>query len=460
MPICGVPPTTEPTGTLSQTIVIILSIVIPVVVVMLAILAVLLIICLVWCCSRSTTTSIQMGKEPDSQRYVPNVQMVSMYPTDHKDIGDLNPLYVRNPLTTETPIEYDGVKLPEYPRDNIVYSCDLGQGHFGVVVQAEARGIASDGSQTTVAVKVLKVGASTQIKKEFFREAALMQAFDHPNILKLIGVCIEQEPLCMIFEFMERGDLNNFLRKNTTQPAHPGLSAEQLVELCIDIAAGLEYLAQNHFVHRDLATRNCLVSSTYRVKISDFGLSQDIYSSDYFTLADTELLPIRWMPPEAILYSKFTIQSDVWSFGVVLWEIFSFGIQPYYTMTNEEVVQHVRDANVMSCPENCPRELYDLMIDCWAMNPSDRPTAAELHLGLRRWSPNLSALLQVEQKTVDYQNMAVVREYAQQNLEPVAMEAVKELANEEVLQEMNAGMDTEDHKGSENQMSTTLQEQL
>lgn len=450
--------TTQPADTLPvpQTTVVIIATVIPVVV-MLAILAVLLIICLVRCCSRSATASIQMGKESDSQRYVQNVQMTSMYSSDHKDIGDLNPLYARNPLTTETSIEYDGVKLPEYPRDNIVYNRDLGQGHFGVVVQAEARGIGSDNSQTTVAVKVLKVGASTQIKKEFFREAALMQAFDHPNILKLIGVCIEQEPLCMIFEFMERGDLNNFLRKNTPQLSHPCLSAEQLVELCIDIAAGLEYLAQNHFVHRDLATRNCLVSSTYRVKISDFGLSQDIYSSDYFTLADTELLPIRWMPPEAILYSKFTTQSDVWSFGVVLWETFSFGIQPYYTMTNEEVVQHVRDANVMSCPENCPRELYDLMIDCWAMNPEDRPTAAELHLGLRRWSPNLSALLQVEQKTVDYQNMAVVREYAQQNMEPVAMEGVEEVPNGDVLQEVTARMDTKDHDDAENQMSTSLQ---
>lgn len=399
------------------------TVIVPVVIsgiVLVAIVVVMLMVCVVWCRTHSKTSSAQMMKEVDSQRYVPSIQMVSMHSTDHKELSDISPLYARNLLTTEASIEYDGVKLPEIPREDILYSKDLGQGHFGVVVQAQANRIGPDGCPMTVAVKVLKVGASPQMKKEFFREAALMQAFDHPNILKLIGVCIEQDPLCMLFEFMERGDLNNFLRKNTTQPPHPGMSSDQLVELCIDIATGLQYLAQNHFVHRDLATRNCLVSSTYRVKISDFGLSQDIYSSDYFTLGDTELLPIRWMPPEAILYSKFTTQSDVWSFGVVLWEIFSFGIQPYYTMSNEEVVQHVRDGNVMSCPDNCPRELYDLMLDCWAMNPTDRPTAAELHLGLRRWSPNLSALLQVEQKPGEYQNMAVVRGYAQKNLlEPV-----------------------------------------
>ena len=348
-----------------------------------------------------------------------------------ENVSGTNPLYTRNSLLQQNQLEYDGVKLPEYPRSQIIYVRDLGQGHFGVVVQAEATNIEEGKEKSTVAIKVLKEGASPQVKKEFFREASLMCAFDHPNILKLLGVCIKMEPLCMIFEYMELGDLNNFLRKNAPnnwgsctslshsghlKPGQPCLTTPQLVFIAVDVATGLEYLAQNHYVHRDLATRNCLVSGDLRVKISDFGLSQDIYSTDYFRLGDSELLPIRWMPPEAILYAKFTTQSDVWSFGIVLWEIFSFGVQPYFSLTNEEVVAHVRDGNVLNCPDKCPQEIYDLMLDCWAMNPTERPTAAELHMGLGRWSPDLSATLQMQAQTQpvrsDYQNMATVREYA------------------------------------------------
>lgn len=353
-----------------------------------------------------------------------------------KTIGDVtdNPLYAVNPLSqqhAQQPLEYEGVKLPEFPWQNIFYIKDLGQGHFGIVVQAEVTGLEPGRERSPVAIKVLKEGASTQAKKEFFKEANLMNTFDHPNILKLLGVCIDQEPLCMIFEFMELGDLNMFLRQNSPdrllagsnpplnrcgKPVKTTVSTQQLVCMAMDIAAGLDYLAQNHFVHRDLATRNCLVSRNLQVRISDFGLSQDIYTTDYFKMGDTELLPIRWMPPEAILYAKFTVESDIWSFGVVLWEIFSFGIQPYFSMTNEEVVHHVRSGNVMNCPENCPQVIYDLMLDCWVMEPTGRPKAGEIHAGLQRWNPNISATIQSAEDATgqaNYQNMAVVREYAE-----------------------------------------------
>ena len=383
--------------------------------------------CIMYCRQR---TSIEQRKlnETSDPRYAQAPLNKKKLGMDKDGVSGTNPLYTRTPHIQQTQLEYDGVKLPEYPRSQIIYVRDLGQGHFGVVVQAEATNIEEGKEKSTVAIKVLKEGASPQFKKEFFREASLMCAFDHPNILKLLGVCIEMEPLCMIFEFMELGDLNDFLRKNSPnnwegsslsrsghlKPGEAGLTTQQLVFIAIDIATGLEYLAQNHYVHRDLATRNCLVSGELHVKISDFGLSQDIYSTDYFRLGDSELLPIRWMPPEAILYAKFTTQSDVWSYGIVLWEIFSFGVQPYFSLTNEEVVAHVRDGNVLNCPDKCPQEIYDLMLDCWAMNPAERPTAAELRMGLGRWSPNLSATLaqQANQAKPDYQNMATVREYA------------------------------------------------
>ena len=360
-----------------------------------------------------------------------------------------NPLYARNPLKQQQSMEYDGLKLPEFPRERIFYIRDLGQGHFGVVVQAEAAAIEPSREKSQVAIKVMKEGASSQVKKEFFREASLMNTFDHPNILRLLGVCIRQEPFCMIFEYMELGDLNHFLRQNSPHKwsgSTPSLnksissnkvvlSTQQLVCIAVDIAAGLDYMAQNHFVHRDLATRNCLVSRNLHVKISDFGLSQDVYLTDYFKMGDSEILPIRWMPPEAILYAKFTTQSDVWSFGVVLWEIFSYGIQPYFSLSNEEVVQHVRDGNIMNSPEGCPKEIYDVMVDCWVMEPSERPNAGELCAGLQRWSPDLSATLQNQNQTdtvIDYQNMAVVKAYAQKSLSEEWM--VEEVKHEEKME--------------------------
>jgi len=258
-------------------------------------------------------------------------------------VDSVNPSYIRHADINIADFT-DGVELPKYPRNNIVYISDLGQGNFGVVIKAEAKNIIAGQDSTTVAVKVLKEGANDQTKKDFFREAALMHEFNHQNILKLLGVCIEQEPFCMLFEYMEFGDLNGYLRKHNTSGTIRSVSSGQgdsqsslpiqlLVDMCINIAGGLEYLAQHHYIHRDLATRNCLIDSNFTVKIADFGLSQDIYSTDYCKLGDSALLPIRWMPPEAIMYAKFTLQSDIWSFGVVLWEVFSYGAQPYFSLS-------------------------------------------------------------------------------------------------------------------------------
>ena len=426
---CGIPVCTPEEAPVSNEPYLVIALPVVAGVLLITILVVLIVICYR---SHKVSRKKSLPKEVDGERYSHGpVHIVKVHSPNMKE--STNPLYARNPLVLQEPVQYDGVRLPEYSRDSIVYIRDLGQGQFGVVVQAEAKNIVPGVEKSTVAIKVLKEGASMQVKREFFREATLMHTFDHPNIVKLLGVCIDQEPLCMVFEFMELGDLNNFLRQNAPQkwgshpsltrsghfqPKQAGLTIQQLVNICINIAAGLEYLAQNHFVHRDMATRNCLVSSNLLVKISDFGLSQDIYSTDYFRLGDSELLPIRWMPPESIMYAKFTVQSDIWSFGVVLWEVFSFGVQPYYSLSNEEVVQHVRDGNVMTRPEGCPQEIYDLMLDCWAMSAEDRPTAGEIHSGLMRWSPDLSASLQQQQqqqaKQTNYQNMATIREYALQ----------------------------------------------
>lgn len=206
--------------------------------------------------------------------------------------------------------------------------------------------------------------------------------------------------MCLLFEYMAYGDLNEYLRdrspRNLCSLVHGSLDERICLpnplalcctsQLCIakQVAAGMAYLSERKFVHRDLATRNCLVGENMVVKIADFGLSRNMYSADYYKANENDAIPIRWMPPESIFYNRYTTESDVWAYGVVLWEIFSYGMQPYYGMAHEEVIYYVRDGNVLSCPDNCPLELYNLMRLCWSKLPSDRPGFASIHRILER----------------------------------------------------------------------------
>ncbi|PSN51826.1 hypothetical protein C0J52_17686 [Blattella germanica] len=199
---------------------------------------------------------------------------------------------------------------------------------------------------------------------------------------------------------LSNGDLHEFLichspRSDVSACSDDGnvrvLEQPEFLHIALQIAAGMEYLSGHHYVHRDLAARNCLVGDNLTVKISDFGLSRDVYSSDYYRVQSKSLLPVRWMPPESILYGKFTTESDVWSYGVVLWEIYSYGLQPYYGYSNQEVIDMIRSRQLLPCPEDCPSRLYTLMIECWHEVPSRRPQFPEINARLRSWwatSPN------------------------------------------------------------------------
>ncbi|XP_073202393.1 muscle, skeletal receptor tyrosine-protein kinase isoform X2 [Lepidochelys kempii] len=308
-----------------------------------------------------------------------------------------NPMYQRIPLLLNPKL----LSL-EYPRNNIEYVRDIGEGAFGRVFQARAPGLLPSEPFTMVAVKMLKEEASADMQADFQREAALMAEFDNPNIVKLLGVCAVGKPMCLLFEYMAYGDLNEYLRTrsphNLCGLSHSNLDARirlsnpnPLALCCTDqlgiakqVAAGMAYLSERKFVHRDLATRNCLVGKNRVVKIADFGLSRNIYSADYYKANENDAIPIRWMPPESIFYNRYTTESDVWAYGVVLWEIFSYGMQPYYGMAHEEVIYYVRDGNVLSCPDDCPLELYNLMRLCWSKLPSDRPSFASIHRILER----------------------------------------------------------------------------
>lgn len=279
----------------------------------------------------------------------------------------------------------------EYPRNDIVYIQDIGRGAFGRVFQARVPRIVKGEEWTLVAVKMLKDDATEEMQRDFEREASLMVEFEHPNIVKLLGVCAVGKPMCLLFEYMSKGDLNEFLRN--CSPEHfivrrrslelfddqPKLDHSEQLLIARQVAAGMVYLSERGYVHRDLATRNCLVGSGLTVKISDFGLTRNIHNADYYKGSEHDAIPVRWMPIETILYNRFTTESDVWSFGIVLWEIFSFALQPYYGMTHEEVVRYLQEGKILRCPENTPEDVYNLMVICWRKNPRQRPSFTTIY---------------------------------------------------------------------------------
>ncbi|CAG2239895.1 Tyrosine-protein kinase Btk29A,Tyrosine kinase receptor Cad96Ca,Discoidin domain-containing receptor 2,Tyrosine-protein kinase receptor TYRO3,Putative neurotrophin receptor LTRK 1,ALK tyrosine kinase receptor,Tyrosine-protein kinase ABL2,Tyrosine-protein kinase abl-1,Tyrosine-protein kinase receptor UFO,Macrophage colony-stimulating factor 1 receptor,Leukocyte tyrosine kinase receptor,Tyrosine-protein kinase receptor Tie-1,Receptor-type tyrosine-protein kinase FLT3,ALK tyrosine kinase receptor homolog scd- len=227
-------------------------------------------------------------------------------------------------------------------------------------------------------LQTLRKSASDHEKEEFLKEAVLMSNFKHDHILSLLGVCLDNDPQFIILELMEGGDLLSYLRTCRGMSTNStSLCLTDLVKICVHVARGCKYLEREHFVHRDLAARNCLVSSKVPseivVKIGDFGLARDIYKSDYYRKEGEGLLPVRWMSPESLVDGIFTTQSDIWAFGVMMWEVLTFGQQPYQARTNIEVLHYVRSGGQLEQPEHCPEELFVLMKSCWSYSPEDRP---------------------------------------------------------------------------------------
>lgn len=286
-----------------------------------------------------------------------------------------------------------GKTVRHIAREKISFIQSLGEGAFGRVFLGTVDYLTPDEPTTLVAVKTLKDAAMEEARVDFEREAELLTNLQHANIVRFYGVSTDGDPLMIVFEYMEHGDLNNFLRDRGpdrsvldpgAKPVAP-LTRADLLKISTQVATGMEYLASQHFVHRDLATRNCLVGDMLVVKIGDFGMSRDVYSTDYYRVGRHTMLPIRWMPPESILYRKFTVESDVWSFGVVLWEIFAFGKQPWYELSNHEVIQQVTSGKLLTKPDGCPEEIYQMMLTCWKTQPQDRCPIKLLHSQLENF---------------------------------------------------------------------------
>ncbi|NWX62764.1 DDR2 protein, partial [Promerops cafer] len=309
------------------------------------------------------------------------------------------------------------VAVEEFPRKLLTFKEKLGEGQFGEVHLCEVEGMEKftgkdfalqglDGSSdcpVLVAVKMLRADANKNARNDFLKEIKIMSRLKDPNIIRLLAVCITDDPLCMITEYMENGDLNQFLSRQQaggptaghtpTQgqaallaPGTPCLKPD-LRFMATQIASGMKYLSSLNFVHRDLATRNCLVGKHYTIKIADFGMSRNLYSGDYYRIQGRAVLPIRWMSWESILLGKFTTASDVWAFGVTLWETFTLcREQPYSQMSDEQVIENTgeffRDQGrqtYLPQPMLCPDSVYRLMLSCWRRDTKDRPSFQDIH---------------------------------------------------------------------------------
>uniref|UniRef100_A0A2K5E518 Fibroblast growth factor receptor n=1 Tax=Aotus nancymaae TaxID=37293 RepID=A0A2K5E518_AOTNA len=286
-------------------------------------------------------------------------------------------------------------KKPDFSSQPAVHKLTLGkplgEGCFGQVVMAEAVGIDKDKPKeaVTVAVKMLKDDATEKDLSDLVSEMEMMKMIGkHKNIINLLGACTQDGPLYVIVEYASKGNLREYLRArrppgmeysyDINRVPEEQMTFKDLVSCTYQLARGMEYLASQKCIHRDLAARNVLVTENNVMKIADFGLARDINNIDYYKKTTNGRLPVKWMAPEALFDRVYTHQSDVWSFGVLMWEIFTLGGSPYPGIPVEELFKLLKEGHRMDKPANCTNELYMMMRDCWHAVPSQRPTFKQL----------------------------------------------------------------------------------
>uniref|UniRef100_A0A4W6GB22 receptor protein-tyrosine kinase n=1 Tax=Lates calcarifer TaxID=8187 RepID=A0A4W6GB22_LATCA len=306
-----------------------------------------------------------------------------------------------DPLTYEDPNQAVHEFAQEIDVSFISIERIIGAGEFGEVCSGPLR--LPGKREIQVAIKTLKAGYTEQQRRDFLWEASIMGQFNHPNIIRLEGVVTKSKPVMIITEYMENGSLDTFLKKNDGQ-----FTVIQLVGMLRGIASGMRYLSDMGYVHRDLAARNILVNSNLVCKVSDFGLSrvlEDDPEAAYTTRGGK--IPIRWTAPEAIAYRKFTSASDVWSYGIVMWEVMSYGERPYWEMSNQDVIKAIEESYRLPGPMDCPEALYHLMMDCWQRERSNRPKFDEIVCLLDKLIRNPSSLKKLVNSSHRVSNLLV-----------------------------------------------------
>ncbi|XP_036876450.2 cytoplasmic tyrosine-protein kinase BMX isoform X2 [Manis javanica] len=284
----------------------------------------------------------------------------------HNSAGMITRL--RHPVSTKANKVPDSVSLGsgiwELKREEISLLKELGSGQFGVVHLGKWKG------QYDVAVKMIREGSMSE--DEFFQEAQTMMKLSHPKLVKFYGVCSERYPICIVTEYITNGCLLNYLKSHGK-----GLEPSQLLEMCYDVCEGMAFLERHQFIHRDLAARNCLVDSDLSVKVSDFGMTRYVLDDQYVSSVGTKF-PVKWSAPEVFHYFKYSSKSDVWAFGILMWEVFSLGKQPYDLYDNSQVVVKVSQGHRLYRPQLASDTIYQIMYSCWHELPEKRPTFQQL----------------------------------------------------------------------------------
>uniref|UniRef100_A0A674B0Q1 receptor protein-tyrosine kinase n=1 Tax=Salmo trutta TaxID=8032 RepID=A0A674B0Q1_SALTR len=370
----------------------------------------------------------------------------------HYTSGHMSPgmkIYI-DPFTYEDPNEAVREFAKEIDTSCVKIEQVIGAGEFGEVCSGNLR--LPGKREILVAIKTLKAGYTERQRRDFLSEASIMGQFDHPNIIHLEGVVTKSAPVMIITEFMENGSLDSFLRQNDGQ-----FTVIQLVGMLRGIAAGMKYLNDMNYVHRDLAARNILVNSNLVCKVSDFGLSrflEEDTSDPTYTSALGGKIPIRWTAPEAIQYRKFTSSSDGWSYGIVMWEVMSYGERPYWDMSNQDVINAIEQDYRLPPPMDCPSALHQLMLDCWQKDRNNRPKFSQIVNNLDKMIRNPNSLKAMtplsssvhlpllDRSTPDFSSFSTVDEW----LDAIRMGQYKEnFANEEFTSfDVVSQMTTED----------------
>ncbi|XP_065779525.1 fibroblast growth factor receptor 2 isoform X4 [Muntiacus reevesi] len=361
-----------------------------------------MVVTVILCRMRNTTKKPDFSSQPAVHKLTKRIPLRRQVSAESSSSMNSNTPLVRITTrlssTADTPMlagvsEYELPEDPkwEFPRDKLTLGKPLGEGCFGQVVMAEAVGIDKEKPKeaVTVAVKMLKDDATEKDLSDLVSEMEMMKMIGkHKNIINLLGACTQDGPLYVIVEYASKGNLREYLRArrppgmeysyDISRVPEEQMAFKDLVSCTYQLARGMEYLASQKCIHRDLAARNVLVTENNVMKIADFGLARDINNIDYYKKTTNGRLPVKWMAPEALFDRVYTHQSDVWSFGVLMWEIFTLGGSPYPGIPVEELFKLLKEGHRMDKPANCTNELYMMMRDCWHAVPSQRPTFKQL----------------------------------------------------------------------------------